>query len=80
MNPEDLQTYLDADPFRPLVVLASGGERYEITSPDAAWVRPTRIFVAVPPDPSPYPQRPDRVVQLALNHIVGVEELQELTE
>lgn len=79
MEPEVLQAYLDQEPFRPLTVLTSGGERYEVSSPASAWVRPTRIFIALPPDPTPYPKRTDKVVQLALSHGVGVEEQQDMT-
>ena len=78
MTRSALQRYLRQEPFRPLIVLTTAGRRYEINNPDMAWLRPTRLFVALPPaEENPYREEPDTVVDLALDHIAGVEELQQ---
>jgi hypothetical protein len=68
-----LQDYLTREPFKPFTVLSSNGERYIVSSPDAAMLLKSRLLVAPPPEKGDVP---DRFVDLSLLHITGVEEPQ----
>ncbi len=68
-----INTYLSREPFRPFVVLTSGGQTYEVRNPDMAWLLRTRLCVALPAETGDVP---DRFVDLSLLHITGIEEMQ----
>ena len=74
MESAALKEHLEAEPFRRFEVIGSSGDRYEVRSPDSAWLLPTRLFVAMPPRAG---DEIDRVVSLSLPHIAAVEEMQE---
>ena len=78
MEYQAIRTYLDREPFRPLTVLGSGGQRYPIYNPEMAWLLAHRLYIALPPDRKPYPPEADVVVDLMLEHVIGVEEQQEV--
>jgi len=70
---EDIQARLREQPFRPFRFVASEGLRYEIQHPDLVFVgsRDLMIGYATPERPTVY----DRVVRVALVHIVGLEDI-----
>lgn len=70
---EDIQDRLRERPFRPLRLLASEGLRYDIHHPDLVFVgqRDLTIGYASLDRPTVY----DRVVRVALVHLVGMEDL-----
>jgi hypothetical protein len=70
---EDIQARLRQQPFRPLRIVASEGLRYDITHPDLVFVgqRDLMIGFATPDRPTVY----DRVIRVALVHVVGLEDL-----
>lgn len=70
---EDIQARLRQKPFRPLRIICSEGLHYDIYHPDLVLVglRDLTIGFAVPDRPTVY----DRIIQVALVHVVGLEEL-----
>ena len=72
MERVSLKQMLEREPFVPFEVITASGDRYEVRSPDQAWLLRTRLFVAMPPAEE---NEPDRVAALSLLHVVGVEEL-----
>jgi hypothetical protein len=70
---EDIQSRLREQPFRPLRIIATEGLRFDIQHPDLVLVgaRDLMIGFATPERPTVY----DRVIRLALVHVVGVEDL-----
>jgi hypothetical protein len=59
------------------VVITSSDDRYEVRSPDMAWVLRNRLFIALTPKQG---ETHDRVADLTLLHVVGVEELHETAD
>jgi hypothetical protein len=72
-NAEEIQARLRQQPFRPLRIIVSEGMRFDIQHPDLVLVgrRDLTIGMADPRNPSIY----DRVVRVALVHIVALEDL-----
>lgn len=72
-SPEEIQARLRQKPFHPLRIIASEGLRYDIVHPDLVLVgrRDLMIGYADPVSPTLY----DKVVRVALVHIVALEEL-----
>jgi hypothetical protein len=70
---EDIQARLRETPFRPVRIVASEGLRYDIYHPDLILVgrRDLTIGFPGPDDPTIY----DRVVRVALVHVVGLEDI-----
>ena len=70
---EDIQARLRQQPFRPLRIIASEGQKFDIHHPDLVFVgmRDLMIGFPGPENPTLY----DRVVRLALVHVVGLEDL-----
>jgi hypothetical protein len=70
---EDIQARLRQQPFQPLRLIATEGLRYDIIHPDLVLVgaRDLTIGYATPDRPTVY----DRVVRVAIVHIVGIEDL-----
>jgi hypothetical protein len=71
---EDIQARLREKPFRPVRILCSEGLRYDILHPDLVLVgqRDLMIGYAQPDRPTLY----DRLVRVAIVHIVGLEDLE----
>lgn len=69
---EDIQAKLRAKPFQPFRIIASENQRFDIHHPDLVWVgrRDLHIGFAAPDAPTVY----DRVIRLALVHVVGMED------
>jgi hypothetical protein len=70
---EDIQARLREQPFRPLRLIASEGLRYDIHHPDLVLVGQRELTIGFPS-----PNRPtiyDRVIRVALVHLVGLEDL-----
>ena len=72
-RPEEIQARLREKPFRPFRMVASEGLRYDIYHPDLVLVgkRDVTIGFAAPDSPTIY----DRLVRVALVHVVAMEEL-----
>jgi hypothetical protein len=70
---EDIQARLRERPFRPVRLVASEGLRYDIYHPDLVLVgqRDVTIGFPGPENPTIY----DRVVRVAIVHLVGLEDL-----
>lgn len=70
---EDIKARLQERPFRPFRIIASEGLQYDIRHPDLVFVgwHDLTIGFATPAHPAIY----DRVVRVALVHIVAIEEL-----
>jgi hypothetical protein len=70
---EDIQARLREKPFRPLRIVASEGLRYDIYHPDLVLVGQRDLTIGLPglDNPTIY----DRVVRVAIVHLVGLEDL-----
>jgi hypothetical protein len=70
---EEIQSRLRERPFRPLRIIASEGQRFDIHHPDLVFVgrRDLMIGFPVPENPTIY----DRVTRIALVHVVALEDL-----
>ncbi len=70
---EEIQARLREQPFRPLRLIVNEGLRYDIHHPDLVFVgaRDMMIGFAAPERPDVY----DRVIRVALIHLVGMEDL-----
>lgn len=72
-RPEEIQARLSEKPFRPLRLIASEGLRYDIVHPDLVLVGQRELTIGFPsPD---NPRLYDRLIRVALVHLVGVEDL-----
>ena len=70
---EDIQARLREKPFRPLRIIASEGLHYDVYHANLVFVGRRDVMVGFPS-----PDRPtiyDRVIRLALVHIVALEEI-----
>lgn len=76
-RPEDIQSRLRERPFRPLRLIASEGLRYDITHPDLVLVGQRDLTIGYPS--SENPQLYDRLIRVALVHLVGMEDLSAAT-
>jgi len=72
-RPDDIQARLRERPFRPVRVIVSEGLRYDIVHPDLVLIgqRDLAIGFPSPDNPGVY----DRLIRVALVHIVGLEDL-----
>ena len=70
---ESIQTRLRERPFRPLRIVVSEGQRFDIHHPDLVLVGHRDLMVGLPkkPESSIY----DRVTRIALVHVVALEDL-----
>jgi hypothetical protein len=70
---EDVLARLRQQPFRPLRLIVSEGLQYEIFHPDLVMVgqRDLAIGFPSPSNPGVY----DRMIRVALVHLVGIEDL-----
>lgn len=72
-RPDDIQARLRERPFRPLRLVASEGLRYDISHPDLVLVGQRDLVIGYP---SPDNQQVyDRLVRVALVHLVAIEDL-----
>jgi hypothetical protein len=70
---EDIQARLRAKPFRPLRIIASEGQQFDIHHPDLVFVGRRDLMIGFPSPESPTIY--DRVTRLALVHVVALEDL-----
>ena len=72
-RPEEIQARLREKPFHPLRLIVSEGLRYDIHHPDLVFVgeRDLMIGFASAAHPTIY----NRVIRVALVHLVGIEDL-----
>jgi hypothetical protein len=73
LTAEEVQARLRERPFRPLRIIASEGLRYDIHHPDLVFVGRRDLMIGIPDPTSPTIY--DRVIRLALIHVVGLEDL-----
>lgn len=70
---EEILARLRGRPFRPLRIIASEGQRFDIHHPDLVVVGRHDLMILFPgPD---HPTIYDRVTRLALVHVVALEDL-----
>jgi hypothetical protein len=72
-RPEDIQARLREKPFRPLRIIASEGQRFDIHHPDLVLVGQRDLIIGFPSPGNPGIY--DRQTRVALVHIVALEEL-----
>jgi hypothetical protein len=73
LRPEDIQARLRARPFRPLRLVVSEGLRYDIVHPDLVLVGQRDLAIGFPsPD---NPQLYDRMIRVAIIHVVRMQDL-----
>ncbi len=70
---EQIQERLRERPFKPLRIVASEGLRFDIQHPDLVFVGRRDLMIGTP-DPAT-PTIYDRIVRVALVHVVALEEL-----
>ena len=71
-TPEEIQARLREKPFRPLRIIASEGLRFDIDHPDLVFVGRRDLMIGTPDPVSPSIY--DRVVRVALVHVVALED------
>lgn len=70
---EDILARLRVQPFRPLRIIASEGQQFDINHPDLVWVGRHDLSIGFPgPE---HPTIYDRSIRLALVHVVALEDL-----
>lgn len=70
---EDILNRLREKPFRPLRIIASEGQRFDIFHPDLVFVGRHDLMIGFPgPD---HPGVYDHVTRVALVHVVALEDL-----
>ena len=74
MNPDDLREWLIRQPFRPFRIHLSDGREYDILNPEFVLLLRTRLQVGLASE-DPNQAIPVRTEDLALQHIVSLEEL-----
>jgi len=70
---EEIQARLREQPFRPLRLIASEGLRYDIIHPDLVLVGQRDLTIGYPSQENPRVY--DRLIRVALVHLVGMEDL-----
>jgi hypothetical protein len=70
---EEIQARLREQPFRPLRIVASEGLRFDIQHPDLVFVGRRDLMIGTPDAASPSVY--DRIVRVALVHVVALEDL-----
>lgn len=72
-RPDDIQSRLRERPFRPFRLIVSKGLRLDVYHPDLVLVGQRDLTIGYPsPD---NPRLYDRLLRVALVHIVGIEDL-----
>ena len=70
---EEIQARIREQPFRPLRLIASEGLRYDIIHPDLVLVGQRDLTIGYPSQENPRVY--DRLIRVALVHLVGMEDL-----
>ncbi len=70
---EDIQARLREKPFRPVRIVASEGQQFDIRHPDLVLVGRHDVMIGFPAPESPTVY--DRVTRIALVHVVALEDL-----
>ena len=73
MRPEDVLLFVQQRPFQPYRITMGGGQTYDVRHPEMVAVSRTVMAVGIPP--SDEFSVPDRLVTIALVHIVQIEPL-----
>jgi hypothetical protein len=72
-TPQQILSRLQEKPFRPLRIVVSEGQRFDISHPDLVVVG-TRDLLILFPGPD-HPKIYDRLTRVALVHVVSLEDL-----
>lgn len=70
---EDIQNRLREQPFRPMRLIVSDGLRYDILHPDLVLVGQRDLTIGSPSSDNPTIY--DRLVRVAIVHLIGIEDL-----
>jgi hypothetical protein len=70
---EQIQERLRQQPFRPVRIVVSEGLRYDIQHPDLVFVGRRDLMIGFPDSATPTVY--DRVIRVALVHVVALEDL-----
>ncbi|MCS6977595.1 MAG: hypothetical protein NZM31_11385 [Gemmatales bacterium] len=73
LRPKDIQARLRERPFRPFRLVVSEGLRFDINHPDLVLVGQRDLTIGYPSAEDP--QLYDRLLRVALAHVVGIEDL-----
>jgi hypothetical protein len=72
--PEDVQSRLSEQPFRPLRIVASSGQSYDVRHPDMVWVGERFLVIGIPSQKNP--TWVDQVARVALAHVTDLQDLE----
>jgi hypothetical protein len=75
MSPKEVVQLIRAEPFQPVLVVTSSGDRYPIPHPELARLLPGGIMYIFQPTASDA-TTDERVVRVSCLHIASVEQLQ----
>lgn len=74
---EDLVARFREQPFRPVRLIASEGLKYDVYHPDLVMIGERDLIIGLPSKTKPMVYQ--RVIRVALIHLVGIEDLPETT-
>jgi hypothetical protein len=72
-RPQDIRDRLHERPFRPLRLVLTTGQTYDIDHPDLLWVTQRDVHVGLPNKEDP--TLPDQTTRVAILHIVELRDL-----
>ena len=72
-TPEGIQARLREKPFRPVRIVVNEGLRYDIYHPDLVFVGRNDLMIGFSDSASPSIY--DRVIRVAIGHVVGLEDI-----
>ena len=72
-RPDDILARMREKPFRPVRIIVSEGQKYDIRHPDLVFVGSRDIMIGFPAADNPHVY--DQVTRVALVHIVSTEDL-----
>lgn len=72
-RPQDIRDRLREQPFRPLRLVLTTGQTYDIDHPDLLWVTQRDVHVGLPNKDDP--TLPDQTTRVAILHLVEMRDL-----
>jgi hypothetical protein len=73
-TPEDVQARLRDQPFRPLRIVASSGQTYDVRHPDMVLVGDRFLIIGTPSAKNP--TLVDQVARVAMVHVTDLQDLE----